>query len=513
MPSGVLMGAHDDNGFMDQRTDVDPEFEERETDISCKTNETNHYKFSGYKFPVHITHFFGAFRLHRRDYQQCFDSFQDTARLPHYYDVDGQNCLVLDEVYGCLECPVLSHPKATLEDTCTPAGGLLVGDIELVPENYEEAAQLALPKPADRYCPLRGYYVESMGGSTCLRCDKACTSCWGPTDRHCYECRHYGWLDLKAKQARCELNMAFWLPGRDEDGRRPHKASDRDTITPRDQWMRKVDMGKYRGTPDVFYSLFFRNITQWKEYWDEKESSGQLSIVDIYKPFCASPDCLKGCRPAHEDELLIWHVVTFNRRYYGLPTKKSEIMLLCHLIFYVTVQFASSIVALLFSGPDNAALIPWNKEDKIRAEIRAQTAALYAAKLRQQSQDSLTKSHDGVMAVAQRFSAERTSEHRNPLMTRRVIVRRKLRLKARVPVPTVPRHNSLDQTAVSTTNDSASTSKDQHANNKSPADSLAKRSPKSAKQRTHDSKLPAATQAASSRVKDSRPSLDRRPTT
>ncbi|CAJ0573410.1 unnamed protein product, partial [Mesorhabditis spiculigera] len=74
---------------------------------------------------------------------------------------------------------------------------------------------------------------------------------------------------IKFFQARCELNMAFWLPGRDEDGRRPHKASDRDAITPRDQWMRKVEMGKYRGTPDVFYSLFFRNITQWKEYWDE----------------------------------------------------------------------------------------------------------------------------------------------------------------------------------------------------------------------------------------------------
>ncbi|CAJ0565118.1 unnamed protein product, partial [Mesorhabditis spiculigera] len=36
--------------------------------------------------------------------------------------------------------------------------------------------------------------------------------------------------------------------------------------------------------------------------------------------------------------------------------------MLGHLLLYVALQFLSSIAALLFSGPDNAELIPWNKE-------------------------------------------------------------------------------------------------------------------------------------------------------
>ncbi|CAJ0565125.1 unnamed protein product, partial [Mesorhabditis spiculigera] len=160
-------------------------------------------------------------------------------------------------------------------------------------------------------------------------------------------------------------------------------------------------------------------------------------------------------RPPHAHVELV--KVTFNQHYSGYQKNKADILLLCHLLLYLALQFLASIAALLFSGPDNAALIPWNKEHDARARAVREAKARFRARRRSRSNDNI-KNSGTASSPADSYPDEVTAG-RNPIFVRRRLIIRKIRRpKAKPALPRLPRMPSLGLTsAISTTTNSATT--------------------------------------------------------
>ncbi|CAJ0573412.1 unnamed protein product, partial [Mesorhabditis spiculigera] len=215
--------------------------------------------------------------------QRCARGFSPTY--------DNRQCLEPE-----LECPSRLFQFTGRCQECKP-GRLLVIN------RFKRACVLL--------CPKSTYLDDDT--KRCIACPPWCKQCdgyaaegpfYGETNKHCLACRTYARIETESKSAFCDISAI-------DSAVKPEKFVAGFYVVirfpkygvpmPGGTW---INLTEARGWSGRAFSISFRKRREWDKYFEWRQRESNWSVVDVWKPFCRSPDCLDNCEPGHS----IYHV-------------------------------------------------------------------------------------------------------------------------------------------------------------------------------------------------------------